>query len=408
MSLDAWRGVASLAVCLQHVAVVDVASMGVPLAAGPAPARMDLHIGAPAVMMFFVISGYCIASSADPGDGKTTELRSFMGRRVRRIWPPYLLSIAFWVITRATKVGAGGSNQLARPLHVWLQNLTLTQWLSDLSPFAPQPKATFFVTTYWSLCYEEQFYLVVGLLFAFVGSRRKRLWCIASIIAASIAWNAAGWGSAIFVRYWFHFGLGVGVFYVQCHGGRIWRAALGGCLVAGLIGSSFAAETEARTSMVCAMAFALFVLAGRRLTEPMMGTAAGRLLRGLGAISFSLYLVHYPVVGTVCALTLRALPVRTPLPLFWLVQLTAHVAIATGFWYCCERPFLHRMTEGRRCPSPAAWKVATSGLGPGDVDPPAISCDLGGSIVTRLLRDDNAQEKLEVLGKATLPKEGKP
>jgi len=143
--LDAWRGIAATMVVIHHVA-------GIP-------------IGHDAVMLFFVISGYCISASAEVCLTKELAFRTFMWRRVRRIFPPYLLALAFFVATRLLKLAMGGPNDLARTPVEWVQNLTLTQWLTLL--FRPTPLAeenpTNFVAAFWSLNYEEQFYLVVAL-----------------------------------------------------------------------------------------------------------------------------------------------------------------------------------------------------------------------------------------------------
>jgi peptidoglycan/LPS O-acetylase OafA/YrhL len=69
--LDAWRGLAAVGVVLSHL-----------------NAPINGHF---AVMMFFVISGYCISASADSCLKKELGFGGFMYRRVRRIYPPYLL-----------------------------------------------------------------------------------------------------------------------------------------------------------------------------------------------------------------------------------------------------------------------------------------------------------------------------
>src|SRR5436305_8136800 len=83
--IDAWRGLAALAVVVHHV-------------------TGKIFIGGPAVILFFVISGYCITASAESCLRKGRGFSHFMWRRVRRIYPPYLLSIAFWAATRIIKV----------------------------------------------------------------------------------------------------------------------------------------------------------------------------------------------------------------------------------------------------------------------------------------------------------------
>src|SRR5690349_11307944 len=79
-SLDHWRGVACLFVLIHHAAAKSVYP-GILEAIG---AR--LWIGVP---VFFVISGYCISAAADSHRRRSNSFRSFMYRRVRRIFPPY-------------------------------------------------------------------------------------------------------------------------------------------------------------------------------------------------------------------------------------------------------------------------------------------------------------------------------
>jgi peptidoglycan/LPS O-acetylase OafA/YrhL len=143
--LDGLRGLAALAVVLHHIGVADVGHFS--------------------VMVFFVISGYCITASAESCRRNGGGFRDFMLRRVKRIYPPYLLAIAYFAFTRAIRVMADPSNDFRRPVLDWVQNLTLTQWVSDLfhPVHWPAQNPKLFVAAFWSLNYEEQFYLVMGI-----------------------------------------------------------------------------------------------------------------------------------------------------------------------------------------------------------------------------------------------------
>jgi len=66
--LDGWRGLAAFVVLLHHVS--------------------PIRLGAEAVILFFVISGYCITAAAEAALRKGMGFRQFMLRRVRRIYPP--------------------------------------------------------------------------------------------------------------------------------------------------------------------------------------------------------------------------------------------------------------------------------------------------------------------------------
>lgn len=143
--LDGLRGLAALAVVLHHIGVADVGHLS--------------------VMVFFVISGYCITASAESCRRNGGGFRVFMYRRVKRIYPPYLLAISYFAFTRAIRVMVNPGNDFRRPVLDWVQNLTLTQWVSDLfhPVHWPTQNPKLFVAAFWSLNYEEQFYLVMGI-----------------------------------------------------------------------------------------------------------------------------------------------------------------------------------------------------------------------------------------------------
>src|SRR5215471_311552 len=103
--LDGLRGAACLGVLLHHL---RVASFG--------------HY---AVMIFFVISGYCITASARSCQKTSVTFSEFMLRRARRIYPPYLLALLFFVATRLAKSALTGAGSWHPSFLDLLQNLTL-------------------------------------------------------------------------------------------------------------------------------------------------------------------------------------------------------------------------------------------------------------------------------------------
>jgi peptidoglycan/LPS O-acetylase OafA/YrhL len=196
--LDGWRGIAALSVVLDHLGLWS--------------------FGFDAVMLFFVISGYCITAAAEAAFRKGMGFRQFMWRRVRRIYPPYLFAILFFYLTRMVRSAAGGAGFHAT-FTAWVQNLTLTQWLTLLRhPQAnPATNPTLFVNTFWSLCYEEQFYLVMGVIFIIpLMLGRRRL--ILGLFAIGLGWNLASprLCHGFFLDYWPHFAVGSLLFYRLC------------------------------------------------------------------------------------------------------------------------------------------------------------------------------------------------
>jgi len=134
-------------------------------------------IGWAGVDLFFVLSGYLIGNQlvAPAARGESLNLRTFFARRLLRTLPNYYVVLAVYLLLPDSAI-AGKSMA-----PVW-RFLTFTQ------NFGLNYGETF--THSWSLCIEEQFYLVLPLaVIALVGSRRspRLLWyALVAAIAAGI------------------------------------------------------------------------------------------------------------------------------------------------------------------------------------------------------------------------------
>src|SRR5262249_49501534 len=118
------------------------------------------------VELFFVISGYCIAATADSTRRQRVGVGQYFKRRFRRIFPPYWVGLLFAmaVVSLAWACGSPAlltdeDSPIPHPSSLtrqqWLGNLTLTEtWRQHLTedPYYLQ------LGPAWSLCYEEQFY----------------------------------------------------------------------------------------------------------------------------------------------------------------------------------------------------------------------------------------------------------
>ena len=124
-------------------------------------------IGWAGVDLFFVLSGYLIGNQllAPAARGDNLDLKTFFARRLLRTLPNYYAVLAVYLLLPDSPI-AGKSMA-----PVW-QFLTFTQ------NFGLNYGETF--THSWSLCIEEQFYLVFPLaVLVLVGSERspRLLWC---------------------------------------------------------------------------------------------------------------------------------------------------------------------------------------------------------------------------------------
>ncbi len=180
-TLDAWRGLACLLVIAFHSVagtlvtpkfVGQIATDGGSLADWFLVLVARFWIGVP---LFFVISGYCIAAAADSARRRPCPARTFFIRRIRRIYPPlwgFLLIAAILVVLLPKMFSALNVPVLipyTAPTELsiwqWFGSITLTEeWRHHLAG----PQTGYFIGHIWTLCYEEQFYLVSGLLVAVV------------------------------------------------------------------------------------------------------------------------------------------------------------------------------------------------------------------------------------------------
>jgi peptidoglycan/LPS O-acetylase OafA/YrhL len=135
-------------------------------------------VGWAGVDLFFVLSGYLIGNQllAPAARGESLPLKTFFARRLLRTLPNYYVVLAVYLLLPHSPI----SGKAMAP--VW-RYLTFTQ------NFGLHYGETF--THSWSLCIEEQFYLVLPLVvMALVGTRRspRLLWCaLVAAIGAGIA-----------------------------------------------------------------------------------------------------------------------------------------------------------------------------------------------------------------------------
>ena len=195
-SLDHWRGVACLAVVVFHATMQVAGPVAAPagegfwasLGAALLAVTARFWIGVP---MFFVISGYCIMATIDSRRRRGDGLGEYVRRRFWRIYPPYsialtvsVLIVALFESTASRELFADGIFTVPHLASLspwqWLGNLTLTEtWRA---PLADGHGVNFLPNT-WTLNYEEQFYLVAGLILLLAP---RRIFLAAAVITGLV------------------------------------------------------------------------------------------------------------------------------------------------------------------------------------------------------------------------------
>ncbi len=345
--LDVLRGVAVLAVMLLHTGDHGVGG-GTPWY--DATVWQVIRHGYLGVQLFFVISGYCILGAVISAERKPQPWRTFVGRRLYRIFPPYWGSLLFAVLLGL------GTVVLMKKTWISIFPLDLWDWLLNIillqGPFGA-PDATM---VYWSLSIEVQFYAVMSICLWFP---RLMAWWLTAVSAVYLGWVITPriGISGTPLAYWPEFAVGIAA-YMWLHPRRFdrrWPIVIS-LLTIGAIGVGLSqaetmveAQGEFRTpfkQLFCVFC-GLFLVVGSTWNVPGLNSFMGRLLAGVGTISYSLYLTHVPIGSRVMNLAGRVVDLNGPA---WLAVAAASLLLqgVMGwlFFRYCESRWLNT-TPGR-------------------------------------------------------------
>ena len=347
--LDGIRGLAALFVVINHIFLR--AFPGYPVDNAPAWAAWFIY-GRFAVVVFIVLSGFSLALSPARHGWRLDSIRTFAVRRARRILPAYWAALAFsiaiaWLVVPPPGQGLPGSRSA-------IVNGLLVQNIVG----APSPNRSL-----WTMAVEAQLYLVFPLLLLTV----RRYCGLAMVAAVTLVVAAVGIVGPHVPR--------LDTFVIQSAPDLAALFAIG-IMAAGIVGASrarrswpwgwFALAAAAPVFAVIwwrgsvwtlghlfwvdlafgpAIALLLAALATGR-PKPLLRVLDSRPLRSLGMSSYSLYLIHGPVVIVVYE-KFVAERFRHGVPAFLLTAalvLPITIALSKLFAAAFERPFLRRRT----------------------------------------------------------------
>ena len=316
------------------------------------------HIGLPGlsggfvgVDIFFVISGFLITGLLlrEHETAGRIDVRRFYSRRMRRILPAVLATIAVTMVVAALVVAPLDVPGIAKDGAASALSLGNVRFaLESADYFAATDPSPF--RHLWSLGVEEQFYLVwPALLIVALRAFRSRVW-VALVIGGLTV------GSFVF-GLWLTETFAPWAFYSLPS--RLWELALGGLLaaatgwlarlpgliavpvgwlgagliVAGVVLIDGSTPYPGAAALLPTLGAAAMIVGGGR-GGPVRWILTRRPTRFVGRISYSLYLWHWPI------LVLPALALGEALPLAARCALGGvAVVVAAISWRVIEEPF---------------------------------------------------------------------
>ncbi len=362
--LDGLRALAALYVVLHHASRYAFDNLA-PDRMTPIQKQLAFVFlgGSLAVVLFIVLSGFCLMLPVVRGDG---TLRGgalhFLGKRVRRILPPYYFAIGLSLLLICLLIGT-------RTGTVWDEctDITVSTLVTHLLLIQNLSVSTASGINYplWTVAIEWQIYFLFPLL-VWGWGRLGPILTVAmtlglSVIANEDLKNTPFLGANPVFLGAFALGmLGAGIAYGDHALLTAWRQRVPWLWLTLALALAFylpmmilrkvplgATPAEVVFAM---LSVSLIILASRPGANPLNRVLSWKPLVTVGVFSYSLYLIHAPVLQLIWQYGLLARHLE-PVPLFLVlafIGVPLIVAASYVFSLGCERPFL----------SPHAKKVA--------------------------------------------------
>lgn len=264
--VDFLRGIAAVMVALVHFSDNDSG-----LSAHLLIRQIGAY-GAKGVQVFFVISGFVLPYSMLRAGYSPSRYPKFVWKRIVRLEPPYLVSMAFVILLGYSASAFPGFRGVQYSISI----PQVASHIAYLNRYFGYPSL---IDVYWTLAIEFQYYLLIGLLFPLIGGRSK-LTAWASFLVMLLISQV---GNTNFLPFWLPiFAMGMWTFRLSTRlaNDREFLAAL---LIACVVGLH---RIEV-VAMAAGLAAALTIAYARMKPR--------KVFTFLGMISYSLYLYHEPV-----------------------------------------------------------------------------------------------------------------
>lgn len=314
------------------------------------------------LQVFFVLSGFLITAmlSAEGRRNKRVSLTGFYSRRIVRLVPPLLLTVALLAIYGSFVHVADASQRL------WGDSVSAMTYSDYRQALGHAPFFGYLAQT-WSLAVEEQFYIIWAVLMvAAVATQKRRLSYVFAIagITLSIAdrlwltYSSPHFNAVTFTRIYYAFDSRADALFFGCLLGLLasdgyfshWKqwairlltvAAVGASvflcwilLYAPLWQENLVVWWLPLSTLASGIILVFFVIRPQAIGSRLVGIAP---LVFLGELSYAIYLIHFPVF---LALTPGADGTHWS---FWpteILRLAIVFALACASWFLIEKPLM--------------------------------------------------------------------
>lgn len=317
------------------------------------------------VDVFFVISGFLITRILISHDGSTLSfLGHFYERRIRRLVPPALPVLAFTAAYSWFYLPPPALAELAKSAVAYA--IFVSNWFFlSIAGYFDGPSHLKPLLHTWSLSVEEQFYLIFPIPVLLLMKRRRALVPAALVVVAigSLSYsvylvqtdqmNAAFFNS--FARFW-EIALGgiLGTGLIKPPEDHRLRSFIGAAGLLAVVATMIFYTRETTFPGLAALPPALgataIILSGRGPAALMLSSAP---MVGLGLISYSLYLWHWPLF------VLLEYAVIAVAPTHYAAAIVVALILAAGSYFLIEQPIRWRRSFNTKTGLVSAFVAST-------------------------------------------------
>jgi len=324
-SLDHWRGIAALWVVFFHAGVgwADLPPAGL---AGWLPRLYS--VGWFGFHLFFVISGYCIGVRAAQDFAQSRGGGSFLFDRAWRILPVYWAALLLAIVAALVAQPFNHVPLASAPGQPGVLPGSLAHLGIDLALLGPWFGYQPYLLVSWTLTSELVFYLLIAAGLAFAKWMTSAWPALALLVGLAFVIAARpALLSTTPLAFWPEFVCGLLTWLSgRMRATRPAIACLCWAMITGL-GVLGTLGNEYSTTLPWAAAFALLLAMLRPFDGRIAEFSAFRWLGFCGIVSYSLYLIHMPIISPLRNLIIRYWPPTSP---GFAVVPIALTAIATG------------------------------------------------------------------------------